>query len=220
MAPRKPEAYHWAVLHLLVSMRENPRTQNMKDRSIRNIIRIEWLSMILFMSCSSGLKTFSEHAPASELQKFKTYAWAAPSNRGNNGQRNMALEAVVINQANEELHKKGMTIDVDKPQVILNYTTRVEDRMEYSTSAGYDMGYAYGGPGYYIGGTYPLGSGDIRSSQVEQGMLFFDMVDISTGKTVWSAGATQKVSAKTKVEPVVKRATKFIFAKLPIQHKN
>jgi hypothetical protein len=191
----------------------------MKHYSIRSIIKLEWLSMILLMSCSSGLKTFSESAPASELSKYKTYAWAAPSNRGNNGRRNMALEKIVINQANAEMQKKGMTIDVDKPQVILNYTTKVEDKMEYSTSAGYNMGYAYGGPGYYIGGSYPLGSGDIHSSQVEQGMLFFDMVDTSTGKTVWSAGATQKVSAKTKIEPVVTRATKFIFAKLPIEHK-
>jgi hypothetical protein len=192
----------------------------MKDSGVRSIIRLQWLSMLLLMSCSSGLKTFSEHVPEAELQKFKTYAWAAPSNRGNNGRRNMALEKVVINQANAELQKKGMTIDVDKPQVILNYTTRVEDRMEYSTSAGYsNMGYGYGGPGYYVGGMYPMGAGATHSAQVEQGMLFFDMVDTNTGKTVWSGGATQKVSAKTKVEPVVKRATQFIFAKLPIQHK-
>lgn len=180
---------------------------------------MQLLSGLLLMSCSSGLKTFSEQAPASELSKFKTYAWAAPSNRGNNGHRNMALEAIVINQANAELQKKGMTIDVDKPQVILNYTTRIEDKMEYSVSAGYNTGFGYGGPGYYVGGTYPMGSGDIHSSQVQQGMLFFDMVETSSGKTVWSGGATQKVTAKSKVEPIVKRAIKFIFAKLPISHK-
>src|SRR6188768_1925845 len=187
----------------------------MKHRSIRSFIKIEWLSMVLLMSCSSGLKTFSEGAPASELNKYKTYAWAAPSNRGNNGSRNMALEKVVINQANTELLKKGMTVDVENPQVILNYTTRVEERMEYATSAGYNYQFSHGGPGYYVGGRYPSGTGAVHSNQVEQGMLFFDMVDTNTGKTVWSGGATQKVSAKTKVEPVIKRATQFIFAKLP-----
>ena len=110
-----------------------------------------------------------------------------------------------------------MTVDVDKPHVILNYTTRIEDKIQYSVSAGYNMGYGYGGPGYYVGGNYPLGSGDIRSSEVQKGMLFLDMVETASGKTVWTGGAAQKLTAKSKVEPIVKRAIKFVFAKLPIK---
>lgn len=186
------------------------------------------VSAIALFSCSGSLKTSVSGASSAELKKYKTYAWVAPGDTALNTRRDDKIYAGLIEKsANEALTAKGMKIDNQNPDVVFMFDTQIEDRAESrvspnNTEASFGFGgyaYGYNGGGYYTGAYNPMQGLETSVIIVEEGTLSYSMFDRETGKLLWKGTAIKNLTAKTNVEATIKKATKAIFAKLPIRIK-
>jgi hypothetical protein len=71
-----------------------------------------------------------------------------------------------------------------------------------------------------VGGSVPVAGGEIKSTQVQDGMLTFNMYDTKTGNLIWTGGTRETLTNSVDVEDVIKSAVKQIFYRLPIRHKS
>jgi hypothetical protein len=188
------------------------------------IIRF-WLLILplgLF-ACSGGLQTYSDKDSKIDIKPYKSYAWvAAPGDSVLNAERKDKVYGnLIVRSADVELKKKGMTVDVNKPDALFMFETKVEEKVKYARAApaSVDVGYvgAYGY--YYVGDIAPVRGGEIMPSTYDEGLLYFIMYDTKTGKRIWSGGATKTLTSSDIIEKVIKTAVKNIFIRLPIKHK-
>ena len=78
--------------------------------------------------------------------------------------------------------------------------------------------YAQNGGGYYYSGTAnPMAGMESSHIIVEEGTISYSMFDRKTGKLVWKGSAIKELNTKTNIEATIKKATAFIFARLPIK---
>ena len=182
-------------------------------------------STITLYSCSGSMKVSVSKADPAELKKYKTYAWIAPGDTALNTRRDDKIYAGLIQKlANQELQDKGMKIDNQNPDVVFMFDTRIEDvsasRNNPTTRAPYGYGgytYGYAGTGYYSGIYNPMHGLESSVMIVEEGTLSYSMFDRQTGKLMWKGSAAKTLKPKTNIEATIKKATRFIFAKLPIK---
>ncbi len=171
-------------------------------------------------SCSGSSHVFSDKDNEVDLQQYKTYAWIAPGDTVLNARRKDKLfGGYIVRVSDEELKKKGMTVSTSHPDAVFMFETQVDERVEYSQTATMSVGVGYGGPGYYVGGSVPVAGGEIKSTQVQDGMLTFNMYDTKTGKLIWTGGTKETLTNSVDVEDVIQSAVKQIFFRLPIRHK-
>jgi hypothetical protein len=183
---------------------------------VRFCVLIVTLSLV---SCSESLHTFSDRDPKIDIKAYKSYAWVAPGDTVLNAERKDKVYGnLIVNSANAELKKKGMMVDVNSPDALFSFETKVEEKAQYSR-APMTGGYGYVGPGYYVGGSGPMVGAEVLSKNYEEGLLYFNMHDTKTGKLIWSGGATRKLTSSDDIEKVIKTAVKQTFMRLPVKHK-
>jgi hypothetical protein len=178
--------------------------------------------LLLFLSsCSGSVHTFSDHDTKVDLQRYKTYAWIAPGDTVLNARRKDKLfGGYIVRVSDEELSKKGMTVNTSHPDAVFMFETQIEERVEYSQSPTLSVGVGYGGPGYYVGGSVPVAGGEVTSTQVQDGTLTFTMYDTKSGDVLWTGGTSETITNSVDVEKVIKKAVKQIFFRFPIRYKS
>ena len=178
------------------------------------------LGLIMF-SCSGKLQTYSDNDPKVDLKPYKSYAWIAPGDSVLNAERKDKVYGhLIVQSADAELKKKGLQVDVTKPDALFMFETKIEEKVKYARAApaSVDVGYAGAYGYYYVGDQVPVRGGEIMPSTYDEGLLYFNMYDTKTGKRIWSGGATKPLTASDDIERVIKTAVKKIFTKLPIKH--
>ena len=175
------------------------------------------------VACSGGLKIYSDKDPKTDIKPYKSYAWIAKPGDSvlNAGGKGKMFGPLIVRSANEELKKKGMTLDIENPDALFLFDTKIAEKIKYGRAADTNVDGAYYGVAgvYYAGTLAPVRGGEIMPSEYEEGLLYFNMYDTKTGKLLWSGGATKELTASDDGEKIVKNAVKSIFGKLPIKHK-
>lgn len=178
------------------------------------------LPVLILFSCSPGITSHSVKTKGVDLKKYKTFAWAKPSNEEDEGRKDDKVYAgLILELANEELVKKGFVLDTDQPDAVFIFDTRVENRVSYSQTPQVSMGIGFGGPGYYGGFSAPVAGGDFVQHNYQQGMLFIEMYDTKTQKLLWRGWAEEQITYKNDIESDIRTAVKHIFMRLPVRHK-
>lgn len=192
-----------------------------------NSLTLLFVLAMFLVSCGGSMKISSSKVTKGDVQQYKSYAWVAPGDTALNSRRDDKMySGLIVKSANEELQKKGMTLDSQNPDVVFMFDTRVREDVEYRkipdnrVRTYNSYGYSAGGYGvYYAGGYNPMQNLESTSVITEKGTLTYLMYDRKTDKLVWQGSTTRDLTAKTNIEATIKRATKFIFAELPIKHK-
>ncbi|MDH4090510.1 MAG: DUF4136 domain-containing protein [Cyclobacteriaceae bacterium] len=174
----------------------------------------------LLLSCAESVQTYSDRDDKVDLQQYKTYAWIAPGDTVLNPERKDKLYGgYIVHVSNEELQKKGMTLDTEAPDAVFMFESHIEEKVKYSQSPSFNVGVGYGGPGYYVGGSVPVAGGELRATSYGEGLLVINMYDRRTGKLLWMGGAKKSISDSEDLEKVIKTAVTYIFFRLPIKIK-
>lgn len=175
---------------------------------------------ILLFSCGSIMQTYSYKAKGVDLDQYKTYAWINLEHfvdENKEGEKRYAR--YILDLANAELLKKGFKLDVENPDAVFQFDTKIENKVKYNQSPTVSVGVGFGGPGYYVGGAVPVSGGQITESYFEEGVLTIEMLEPKTGKLIWRGWAQEEISFETDIESDLQMAVKHIFMKLPIKHK-
>ena len=173
-----------------------------------------------FACVNNGISSSSTKTKGVDLKKYKTYAWVKPANAEDDVRKDDKLYGPLILQlCNEELAKKGFTLNTENPDAVFIFDTRVEDRIAYSQTPQISVGMGFGGPGYYGGFSAPVAGGELVQQQYQEGMMFIEMYDTKTQQLLWKGWASKKITYSSDVESDIRNATKHIFIRLPVKHK-
>lgn len=178
-------------------------------------------SIVMRVSQGQAQPIISDYNTHTDFSKYKTYAWMAPGDSVLNGRRtDKVFGGYIMYAANEELKKKGMTIDLVKPDAVFILNTSVKQKTEYSQSPTLSVGVGVAGPGYYVEGSAPVAGGEITEKTMTDGILEFNMYDTKTGSLIWSGSVEKTFSTYADdVEALIGEYTKKIFKKLPVKNK-
>lgn len=189
---------------------------------MKKLIKVALLAQIplLLYSCGTIMQTYSYKAKGIDLDTYKTYAWVnlehfVDENKA--GEKRYAR--YILDLANDELLKKGFMLDVENPDAVFQFDTKIENRVKYNQSPTVSVGMGVGGPGYYVGGSVPVSGGQVTQMNFEEGVLTIEMLEPKTGKLIWRGWAQEEISFETDIEADLQRAVKHIFMKLPVKHK-
>lgn len=187
------------------------------------------LLAIILGSCA-GIKIESFQAKGVDLKKYKTYAWGKPGNQAGDPTAETRQEEktiysdFILELANAELLKKGFVLDTLNPEAIFVFNARTSQRTSYNNS-NINMGLGHDGMGYYGGGFWgggfysPYGVGGSSHRVYEEGLLYIDMLDTKTKVPLWGGWAKKKLSPKSDVQSIIRKAVKSILVRLQVQHK-
>ena len=181
------------------------------------------LPLVLFYAVISNITVGAQSITAdydtkTNFKKFKTYAWLAPGDSVlNRYRRDKLFSGAITYAANEELKKRGMTMDTLKPDAIFLFFTSVEEITTYSQTPTLSLGLGVAGPGYYVAGSAPVAGGKLIEKSETDGVLKFAMYDTETRKQVWTGMVNKTFNPSDDVSQLVMEYTARIFKKYPLK---
>lgn len=179
------------------------------------------VALLVFAACSSGIQSYSYKTKGVDLKKYKTFAWAAPADaEGEKRKDDKQYSGLILELSNAELEKKGFVLDTENPQAVFIFNTRVEDRIAYTQGPSVNVGFGFGGPGYYGGFSAPVAGGQVLANPYQEGVLIIEMYDTKTQDLLWRGWAKEEVTLANDIEADIKQAVKYIFMRLPVKHKS
>ena len=178
--------------------------------------------MIGLMSCSRSLVK-SDYDREINFAKYKTYNWMEePTDSPTQDRivRNTLFEKRLKSAVDAELQAKGFRKQTNKPDFLIGYYVKVEDKVEVSSrNFGYDLGYYRFGywSRYYGIGYYPRFSNRVDVYQYKEGTLILDFVDPKSMELIWRGWQTAMVDAGGIREEKINQAAKEILEQYPPQ---
>jgi len=189
------------------------------------------LAGFLFGACSS-VGTFSDRDMSANFASYKTFSWLPnPQDSLANEQFNsVIIETNVKNYVNKEMQDRGYTIDVDSPDLILEYNADLERKAMVQTAPMYQYPYNYNwnyNPNYdsYFGyrfnskGTVvraPYESYSTDPIPYSEGSISISAIDRKTNKLVWRGWSTGTIVDPVSYRTNLERDIHTIFLKYPV----
>lgn len=158
--------------------------------------------LVAFAAASIGCSSIStnyDYDREADFQSYKSFAWV-PQQTTSVGdakqaqQTNTLLDKRVRNAVNAELEGRGMTIDVENPDLLVAYHTGIDQKVSVT-----DYGYSY--PRYYGGWG---GGSSVDVTSYDEGTLIVDLIDYKSMQLVWRGSATKALESNPTPEQMDK----------------
>ena len=157
---------------------------------MRRVLAFGGFVLLLAPIAFAGVKTDFDHSV--DFKHYQTFAWKAARPNPPNGMINNSLvDARIRGAVNQQLTKKGMREDLQKPDVYLVYHVDARSRREINY-------FPFGGWRWRRWGAW--GGDNIFVSRYLQGNLVIDMIDAHTNRLVWRAYGTDSGSYLSDVQ--------------------
>ncbi|WP_394200201.1 DUF4136 domain-containing protein [Shewanella waksmanii] len=166
------------------------------------------LAAALALSACSSLKTSSDYDPQANFADIKTYAWVEQKNKDATYHLDGLMDQRVRSAVDNNLQLKGISkTDPQSADILVNYLTKVDKKINvdtFNTSFGYNP---YYGPGWGYGGNMHT---QTTVREYEVGTLIVDMVNRETGKLIWRGSVADTIRDKNTPEERVEVINKAI----------
>jgi uncharacterized protein DUF4136 len=174
------------------------------------------LGCVLVAACESGPTIRADGDPTVDFTAYKTFGFFDQLSTDKSKYATM-LTGRLKDATRAELTKRGYQ-EAQQPQLLVNFSTNVENRTEVNSTA---SSASYGFYGYRAGmygawGGYP---NDVYTTHYQQGTLAIDMVDASKKQLVWQ-GVAQARLTKTMLDnpgAAIGSVVSDIFERYPVK---
>ncbi|MEZ9820450.1 DUF4136 domain-containing protein [Shewanella sp. 10N.286.45.A1] len=149
----------------------------------------------LALTACSSLKTSSDYDPGVNFADVKTYAWVEKKTDKTAYHLDGLMDQRIRSAVNDQLQLKGLSlVDADKADVLVNYLTKVDKKINVDT---FNSNYGYN-PYYGAGWGRGMGMGHTQTTvrEYEVGTLIVDLVDTKSGKLMWRGSVADTVRDK------------------------
>lgn len=174
------------------------------------------LGCVLVAACESGPTIRADGDPSVDFTTYKTFGFFDQLSTDKSKYATM-LTGRLKDATRAELTKRGLQ-EAPQPQVLVNFSTNVENRTEVnSTAASPSYGfYGYRAGMYGAWGGYPQ---DVYTTHYQQGTLAIDMVDSAKKQLVWQGVAQAKLTKTMLDNPgaAIGSVVADIFEKYPVK---
>jgi len=171
---------------------------------------------LLLAACERGPTIRDDGDPSVDFTAYKTFGFFDQLSTDKSKYATM-LTGRLKDATRAELTKRGYT-EAPEPQLLVNFSTNVENRTEVQstgTSASYGF-YGYRTGMYGAWGGYPQ---DVYTTHYQQGTLAIDMVDSAKKQLVWQ-GIAQARLTKTMLDnpgAAIGSVVADIFERYPVK---
>jgi hypothetical protein len=171
---------------------------------------------VLVAACSSGPTIRADGDPSVDFTQYKTFGFFDQLSTDKSKYATM-LTGRLKDATRAELGKRGIQ-EAPQPQLLVNFSTNVENRTEVQstgTSASYGF-YGYRAGMYGAWGGYPQ---DVYTTHYQQGTLAIDLVDSQKKQLVWQGVAQARLTQKMLDNPgaAIGSVVTDIFEKYPVK---
>jgi hypothetical protein len=176
-----------------------------------HLTRFSALSLLLLTlltgACSSGLAVRSDEDPSADFSQYRTYDFFDPM--GIEGGYNSPVYGEHFREAiTREMSERGYRQTADNPDLLINVTFRLDDKVRMrSYTSPYMSGAYYGRPGgAQYGSAVGVGVGvSSRATKTTEVSVFIDLVDNAKDRVSWQGVAV--IDATDKVAQRLRDAT-------------
>jgi hypothetical protein len=187
-------------------------------------------ALTLIIAACSTATTFSDRDRSANFSTYKTFAWLPnPVDSFNNELfSNEIIETNIKNYVNKEMQDRGYTIDIDSPDLILEYNVDLERKNRVETAPMYQYPYNYNwsyNPNYdrYFGYRFgskptpaPYESYTTSEIPYNEGTLNISVIDRKTNKLVWRGWSTGTIIDATSYRTNIERDIHAMFLEYPV----
>ena len=169
---------------------------------------------VLAAACASKPEIRADGDPSVNLASYKSFGFFEKLSTDKSKYSTM-ITTRLKDATRRELTKRGYQ-ESDQPQLLVNFSTNVENRTEVQSSGASAGFYGYRAGMYGAWGGYPQ---DVYTTHYQQGTLAIDVVDAAKQQLVWQ-GVAQARLTKDMIEnaaATIDSVVTDIFAKYPVQ---
>jgi hypothetical protein len=182
----------------------------------QNLLRAcSLLAVFMLASCASGPTIRSSMDESVDFNRFRTFGFLAPLGTDREGFQTL-ISQQLVSSAERELLARGLTRTDTNPDLLINFSANLDQRLRITQSPGTSAGSMNRHRrGFY--NTWPsYQQTDIR--QYTQGTLGIDVVDAARRQLIWEGVAVGRVTQSTmdNIGPVLDAAVVDIFRDFPL----
>ncbi len=176
------------------------------------------VAAIFLSACAAQLTVRSDIDPAADFSQYKTFNFFSPM--GIEGGFNSPIFGEHYRAAiSRELQARGYR-KADKPDLLINVTLRVDDKVSIrGMSRPYLTGAYYGNPmGAYAGSAVGVGVGvGTRATKSTEVSIFIDFVDLERHQVAWQGVTMFKANDKvaTQLRDAIYTSVNKVLAQYP-----
>lgn len=185
--------------------------------------RTRWLplaaaaGLLALAGCATGPDVRVDYDRATDFSVYKTFAFVSPLGTDRGGYQSIVSQHLKA-ATEREMQARGMRLDAAAPQLLVNFSATLSDKLRVSRMPSMGIGVGYYG---YRGGlysTWPLYADQTSVSQYKEGTLNIDVVDAARKQLIWEGVVTDSVTQAVldDVPAAVNAAVKAAFAKYPV----
>ncbi len=183
--------------------------------------------MVAFIAACSGVQVYSDYDKGVPFATYKTYAWMQrPDSIQDLFYRNELVDNSIKRYTSQELQARGLMVDSTQPDVLIEYHSAVQDKLQNVTTPVYanpypfygyaPYGYPYNPYGYYYGGPYVVGY-NTQQIPYTQGTLIIDIIDRKTNHLIWRGWSVGVLTDEQALEAELPNDIHRIFKKYPVK---
>jgi len=171
------------------------------------------LTAAYLISCGPSLKVSSDYDKSVNFDQYKTFALY------NSDSIHDAISPLnqqrILNAVKSEMAKKGFQESASTPDVWVNVTAVLENRVAVSSTTDY---YGYGGMyrPYYWGGGMSSATTNYNVQHYKDGSLIIDVIDANSKKLVWQGTGNKEIDGPVKdPDTTIPKAVASIMESFP-----
>jgi hypothetical protein len=167
-------------------------------------------------ACASGPDVRALSDPSANFAQYQTFGFADPLGTDRAGYQSIVSQQLKAT-TRRELEGRGLRYDPASPQLLVNFSAKLDDKMRVTTTPEPVMAPGYYGyrRGFYQ--PWPMYTERTDVTQYQEGTLTIDVVDAARKQLVWEGTVTKSVTSKDMkdVGAALDSAVTAAFAKFP-----
>jgi hypothetical protein len=172
--------------------------------------------MLLLAGCASGPDVRAVSDPSANFAQFRTFGFAEPLGTDRAGYQSIVSQQLK-SATTREMSARGLTYSATNPDLLVNFSAKLDDKMRVTTTPEPVMAPGYYGyrRGFYQ--PWPMYTERTDVSEYTQGTLTIDVIDAARKQLVWEGTVTKSITSKDQanVPAALDAAVAAAFAKYP-----
>lgn len=173
-------------------------------------------AMTTLAACASGPEVRTLADPTANFTQYQTFGFVDPLGTDSRGYQSIVSQQLKT-ATRREMEARGLRYDPANPQLLVNFSASLNDKMRVTTAPAP----AYGGYYGYRRGFYqpwPLYQDSTTVSEYQEGTLTIDVIDAGKKQLVWEGTVTKSITSKdtNNVGAALDAAVASAFAKFPV----
>src|SRR5688572_20904152 len=203
-----------------ILLRAYPSRRNHLMKTIRSlplaaVVVISVLGVLMQSGCATKPNVRSDYDHAADFGQYRTFNFASPLSTDKLGYSSLVTQQLK-SAVTMQLEQRGYRLDTSNPDLIVNFSGKLQEKQEIESTPGPYYGYRSGFYGAWPG--YSMGN-EVYTVNYTEGTLNVDMVDARKMQMVWEGVVVGEVKKEhlAKGEATIDAAVAHIFTKYPFQ---